>query len=70
VASNGSGFVAVWADGRRGRYSDLYASRVNLDGQSKEPRGRLIAERSSYPRIASVGGDYLLAYIVSPASGN
>ncbi len=70
VASNGSGFLAVWADGRRGRYSDIYASRINRDGQSEEPRGRLIAGKSSYPRIASVGGDYLLAYIVSPTSGN
>jgi hypothetical protein len=70
VASNGSGFLAVWADGRRGRYSDLYASRINHDGQSEEPRGRLIAEASLNPQIASVGGDYLLAYTISSNSGN
>ncbi|HXH39709.1 MAG TPA: hypothetical protein VNN08_13855 [Thermoanaerobaculia bacterium] len=69
VASNGNDFLAIWADYRRGRESDLYASRIGRDGQSTEPAGHRIAAAAYSGLIASAGGDYLVAYGGSYVNG-
>lgn len=63
AASNGRDFLAVWLDGRGGGNSRaLYASRLGIDGRPVDPLGQWLAGVAQTPRVASAGGDYLIAF--------
>src|SRR5688572_15150101 len=71
VASNGRDFLAVWRDWRtisRTLQGALYASRLDTDGRPIQPLGQKLADIALNPRVASAGGDYLVAWYDSAGS--
>ncbi len=63
VASNGTGFLAVWADHREGESdSAIYASGLDLDGKPIQPFGQKLAQVGRFPHVASDGRDYVIVY--------
>ena len=70
VATDGTDFIAVWADERSKDRPNLtrgyavYASRLTADGQALDPFGIEVSEHGGEPQIEWGGGSYLVAYNV------
>ncbi|MEO0067809.1 MAG: hypothetical protein ABIK23_01595, partial [candidate division WOR-3 bacterium] len=64
VGFDGTNFLVVWRDFRRGR-NDLLAARVDQSGRVLDPNGLLVAEEVGYsaPAIAFDGVNYLVVYV-------
>jgi hypothetical protein len=66
VASNGTGFLAVWLDHRNVTSRDLYGARVTGSGTVVDASGFAVATtvdfHESYPAVASNGTDYFAAW--------
>jgi hypothetical protein len=76
VASDGSGFLVAWEDGRDGTWErHLYASRVSAQGVTLDPDGIPIATDSgtqALPSIAFDGANYFVVWMpgsVAPIRG-
>ena len=72
VASDGSGFLVVWED-RAPDFSegDIYAARVDADGNTLDPNGIAISTRPELewePEVSFDGTNYLVAWTDSTAS--
>ncbi|MDC3985232.1 hypothetical protein [Polyangium jinanense] len=65
VAYNGTNYLAVWEDRRPGTTTDIYGARLTTSGAVLDPSGIAISQATgseSYPSIASLGGDWLVAW--------
>lgn len=64
LASDGSGYFAVWEDSRIGSgMQTIYGARVSAEGQPLDPVGiRISAEYGGNPRAVFAGGNYLVAW--------
>jgi phosphoribosylformylglycinamidine (FGAM) synthase PurS component len=65
VAFDGVNYLAAWQDKRGGPYSDIYASRVGVDGTVLDPAGLAIATASydqTIPAVAFEGTYYFVAW--------
>ncbi|WP_236605710.1 hypothetical protein [Sandaracinus amylolyticus] len=65
VASNGTDYLVVWCDYRRGSTTDIYASRVTGAGIILDPAGLGVstaADNQLLPSVASNGTDYLVVW--------
>src|SRR6478736_679814 len=67
VASDGSGFLVAWEDGRDGTWErHIYASRVSAQGVTLDPDGIPIATQTGtqvLPSIAFDGANYLVVWM-------
>jgi hypothetical protein len=64
VASDGTGFFVVWADGRESTV-DIYGARVSQSGQVLDPNGIAISTagaQQSLPAVAFGGGCYTVVW--------
>ncbi|MDI3291378.1 hypothetical protein [Polyangium sp. 15x6] len=73
VAYNGTNYLAVWEDRRPGTTTDIYGARLTTSGAVLDPSGIAISQAmasESYPSIASLGGDWLVAWNDTRASND
>ncbi|AKF08997.1 putative lipoprotein [Sandaracinus amylolyticus] len=73
VASNGTGYLVVWSDGRAGGFHyDVYATRVSAAGGVSDPGGIAISAGSAAerrPNVARAGSDYFVVWSDERAGG-
>jgi hypothetical protein len=65
VAFDGANFLVVWQDYRNYDTTDIYAARVNHDGEVLDPRGFPVSAAAGYqgsPRVASDGANSLVVW--------
>ncbi len=65
VASDGTGFFAVWSDGRHGGDLDIFGTRIDASGNLLDPSGILISEAApeeTVPKVAYGAGMYLVSW--------
>lgn len=65
VAFNGTDFLVVWEDDRRGRGVDIYAARISRLGVLRDPSGLVVSAAPGdqrEPAVASDGRDYLVVW--------
>jgi len=65
LAFNGTNFLVVWDDYRRGHAFDIYAARVTPGGTVLDPAGILITQANNgqrYPDVASDGANFLVVW--------
>jgi hypothetical protein len=65
IAFDGANHLVVWQDGRNGSYTDVYGSRVDVDGIVLDPAGIVIstvANDQECPAVAFDGTNYLVVW--------
>ncbi len=65
VAFDGTNYLVLWADGRRGDSADIYAARVTRGGSVLDPQGIPLVvggDHHIFPTAAFNGANYLLVW--------
>lgn len=70
VAASGSGYFAVWRDGRSFRSDDLIGTRISESGETLDPTGIFIARGPVFqPRVVWNGSSFLVMWSSDPGYG-